>query len=536
MNKNIMYVPTSLVLACLTLALLMAACGPAATPQAQVPPPTPVVIEKVSTVVVERVVTPTPGPAKKSGGVLRVAISGDIDNFDPHFNPLEIYEDAIRNPVFSRLLRYDENQQLQADLAEKWEISPDSKTYTITLRKDAKFHNGKAVTTKDVEYTYTRIKPMASFINKRALPIDRMEIVDDRTIKFIMKDPQGWWLHDTTYVGIVPAGSGDDLKSKPIGSGPYKFKEWVTNDRIVLERNADYWNRDDNLADQIVFRVLPDVRSAIANLQSGQVDAVREVSLVDAVAFLSARDIRVVQSSVSNTFDFYHMTGLNNKFILNNKQVRQALNYALDKDAIQRTVFLGQGQQLTSPIPPSSPYHISPKGYPYDPEKCKQILDKEGVKNLEFSVEIPLGYPAAEPETVVWQAGLAKCGVKLNINKSELSVWLDKYLKQNYDVTWNTIGQAGDPNSFFESIIRRFVLAGVYNNPEMEELRAKAKQTANPDEAKKMLTRMQEIVNEDLPVVLIQTVPNISLVRSYVRDWKLSPDGKRLMHGVWLDK
>ncbi|MCZ7572986.1 MAG: hypothetical protein M5U01_30910 [Ardenticatenaceae bacterium] len=154
-------------------------------------------------------------------------------------------------------------------------------------------------------------------------------------------------------------------------------------------------------------------------------------------------------------------------------------------------------------------------------------------------MEIPVGEAGAadaEAMTTIWQAGLAKCGVKLNINKSELSVWLDKYLTQNYDVTWNSIGIAGDPNGFFDLIIRRFVNAGVYNNPEMEELRPKAKQTSNPEEAKKLLARMQEIVNEDLPVILVQTVPNISLVRSYVHDWRIRPDGSRLMDGVWLDK
>ncbi|MCZ7572984.1 MAG: ABC transporter substrate-binding protein [Ardenticatenaceae bacterium] len=380
-----------IVVAALLLALVIAACGQAPTPQTVekvvtqvvekqatviVEKQTTVVVEKQVTQVVEKVVTPTPGSAKKPGGTLRIAIGGDIDNYDPHSNPLDLYEDVIRNLVFDGLTSYDENEQVQPDLAESWEISPDSKTYTFHLRKEAKFHNGEPVTAKDVEFTFNRIKTMGTYINKRAQYIESIDVPDDHTIVFHMTTPQGWWIHDATFVAIVPTGSTTDtLKTDPIGTGPYKFKEWVPNDHITLEKNPDYWNPDETLVDQIVFRVLPDVRSAIANLQSGEVDAIREASVVDAVQFLSSEDIQVVQSASSNFFHFYHMTGLNNEYILKNKNVRKALAYALDKDAIQRSVFLGQGEQLTSPVPPSSPSHISPPGYPYDPEKCRQMLD-----------------------------------------------------------------------------------------------------------------------------------------------------------------
>lgn len=541
----------AVVVAALSLTMLLVACGTSG-PQTVEKVVTQVVetekvvtqvveVEKESTVVVEKVVTPTPGgSAGTSGGTLRVAIGGDIDNYDPHTNPLDLYEDVIRNTVYSALTRYDANQELQPGLAESWEISPDGQTYTFKLREGATFHNGQPVTAEDVQYTFDRIKTLGSFVSRRAQVIESIEVIDDYTISFHMNSPQGWWLHDATFVAIVPSGATTDtLSSEPIGSGPYMFKEWVPNDHITLERNPNYWDPDAVLVDEIVFRILPDVSSAIANLQSGEVDVIREASVVDAVSFLGSQDIRVVESPSSNFFHFYHMTGVNNEDILNNVNVRRALAHALNKDAIQRSVFLGQGEQIWSPVPLSNQYHISPEGYPYDPAMCRELLDAEGIQNLEFSVEIPVGEAGAadaEAMTVVWQAGLAECGVQLNINKSELSVWLDKYLTQNYDVTWNSIGIGGDPNGFFDLIIRRFADAGVYNNPEMEDLRARAKQTTDPAEATEMLTRMQEIINEDLPVILVQTVPNLSLTGPHVRDWKIRPDGSRVMEGVWLDQ
>lgn len=363
-----------------------------------------------------------------------------------------------------------------------------------------------------------------------------MEILDDYTIQFNLATANAYFMDDSTWVSIIPQEEAETLQSEPIGTGPFKFVEWIPNDRIVLERFEDYWDEGKPHVDKIVLRVMPDVQARIASLEAGEVDVVRDVSVVDALRFLTSEDIRVIKPDSSTATQYFVMVGGQNEAIMNSFRVRQALAHALDNDAVNRTAWMGQGTPLVSPIAPSVPYFAEFEGYPYDPEKCREILAEEGYPDLEVTVETISGFSDGKQAAVIWQAGLAECGVTMNIVESEIAVWLDKYIGQEYEVSWNAMGLSANPNDWMDRGASRWIRAGTWVNEEAIELWEAGKSEIDPQKAAENFARLQEINVEELPVIMIGAAPSVSLVRSNVKNWHVSPSQLRLYREVWLDQ
>lgn len=491
---------------------------------------------------VEVVATPTPQPAIKTGGTLRVAISTDVDTFDPHVTPLTI-SGMVTHPVFNTLVKYDENLNIVPDLAE-WEIV-DALTWRFMLQEGVMFHNGREMTAADVVFSLERGQKEDLLISKWVANLESIVAVDDYTVEIKLIEPRGYWLNDLLNLHIIPEEEVDNLAAHPIGTGAFRFVEWVPNDRIVLERNDDYWDGDKPYLDGIVLRIIPDVQARLANLESGDVDAVRSVTAVDSLRYLSSTDINVLQPDSSTSTQFFHMMGANNLDIWGNKRVRQALAHCLDKETIRNTVFLGQGQGVWSGVAPSSFAYVAQDGYEYNPEITRQIMEEEGISNFEFTVEVLAGNPEAEQIVTIWQAGCAEADVTVNLRVSDVSLWLDRYLNQDYDVTWNGMGQPGDPNNFYNVIVGRLSRGNFcgpsgeeacYKNDEYAELLAQSNTELDQDKQIELLTRIQEIIVDELPVIMIQTIPPSSLARDHVQGWGISARGDIWIREVWLDQ
>ena len=516
-----------ILLAVMTILSLVAACT--AAPGAVTVVETVEVVEEV-----DKEVTAVPGQIKE-GGTLTIAIGGDMDNFDPQAMTLIIFSDMFRFQVYGSLARINENLELVPDLAESWEIV-DASTYIVKLREGVKFHNGREMTAEDVKFSFERVKDMAPTLARYGEGIDSMEILDDYTIQFNLATANAYFMDDTTWVSIIPQEAAETLASEPIGTGPFKFVEWRPNDRIVLERFEDYWDEGKPYVDEVVMRVMPDVQARIASLEAGEVDVVRDVSVVDALRFLNSEDIRVIKPDSSTAIQYFVMVGGQNEAIMNSFRVRQALAHALDKDAVNRTAWMGQGTPLVSPIAPSVIHFAEFEGYPYDPEKCKEILAEEGYPDLEVTVETLSGYSDGKQAAVIWQAGLAECGVTMNIVESEIAVWLDKYIGQEYEVSWNAMGLSANPNDWMDRGASRWIRAGTWVNEEAIELWEAGKSEIDPQKAAENFARLQEINVEELPVIMIGAAPSVSLVHSNVKNWHVSPSQLRLYREVWLDQ
>tara|TARA_Y100000588_G_C14192028_1_gene898452 strand:- start:220 stop:1734 length:1515 start_codon:yes stop_codon:yes gene_type:complete len=477
----------------------------------------------------------------KYGGTLRIAMSGDIDTFDPHVTPLT-KASLVNQLIFNRLVQYDVDLNVIPELAEWDQVN--ALEWIFKLKRGVRFHNGRGMTADDVKYSLERGKKEDILVSKFVKNLKSIDVINNYTLKITLNEQRGYWLKDLTNIPIIPKESVSTLKSKPIGTGAFKFVEWAPNDKIVLKKNADYWDKGKPYLDNIIIRVIPDMQARLANLESGDIDVIRSVNTIDALRYISSEDVKVLQAKDTTYTEFFHMMGANNLDIWGNKRVRQALAHCLDKDTIQNTVFFRQGKQVWSSVPPNSFAYVKQTGYKYDPEITKKILKEENVNNLEFTVDILTGRPEAEQLVTIWQAGCAKADVKINIRVSETSLWLDRYLKQNYDVIWNTMGQPGDPNNFYNIIVGRLARGkfcgpsgkeNCYSNSEYADLLAKSNKELNRNNQLKYLKRIQEIIVEDLPVIMVQTKPLISLSRNNVNNWKISASARMWARDVWLD-
>jgi peptide/nickel transport system substrate-binding protein len=465
----------------------------------------------------------TPGAAAQANDAeLTVAISADIDTLDPHISQLLLYGNTIRFNVFSSLIRYSPSLEYIPDLAESWE-NPDDKTYVFTLREGATYHNGQAVEASHVEFSFKRIAELDTIFSGRVANIAAYEVVDARTIKITLTEVQADFLDGLILLSIISPEIAETVETTPVGSGPFKFVEWVTNDHISLERFDEYFEEGVPAARSLTFNIIPETQAAIANLQSGSIQGVLDVPVSQAVPLRDSGDATPVIVATSS-IHMYELLGKNNQAILTDVRVRKALAHALDKETIKNTVFSGEGRPKWSWIPGDSWAYKELEGYPYDIEAAKALLAEAGVTDLEFTCLVPTGYPDGERATTIWQQGLAEAGVKMNIELLELAVWLDNYINHTYDVIWNVFPGFADPNYFVSFGLMPHLQDG-WTNAEAMDLAVRTNQVIDQAERTDLYAQLQDLFVQDLPVIIIQEAPQASVTSPNVTGWEINPLG-----------
>jgi len=535
----------------LIVASMLAACAPATPQVVEKVVKETVVVEKEKvvkeTVVVEqtkvvekqveKVVTATPEP-KPGGGTLTIAATTDIDNYDPHWNQLIAYEVLIGHNIFSYLVRLSPTMTIQPDLAQKWDISADGTTYTFHLRPTAKFHNGRAVTAEDVVYSFNRtIEQKMTFASKLD-SIKSIEAVDANTVRFVTKTPWAPFLEDIGVIAIVPKEAADNLAKKPIGSGPFRFVEWVPNDHITLEKNPDYDIAGTPGLDKLIIRVIPDVTVSLTNLEAGQVNAVYDVPARNASRFRERKDFVVASPDSTNSLRLIEIAP-NRYKPFQDARVRQALAMCLDKENVRKVVYFGEGTPQWSPLPQSSWAYIEPATISYDPPAAKKLLADAGYPNgFEVTVEIVSGSAVMEGIATIWQAGLEQAGVTLKVNAQDSSTWLKKYVARDYQLTLNAMNVRSDPHSMFDVIFKpHYKDANSFPNEEMLALIQEGAATLDQGRRKAIYAKLQQrAVEEMAPVIIIQTQPLLALLSPKVANWTMNAKGDIFFDKVYVNK
>src|SRR5581483_7834240 len=313
---------------------------------------------------------PAPEPARvpaadapRAGGVLTMAFpnaeAGDASSLDPEMVG-GTYVHSILSTIYDLLVYQDPTDgSIQPGLAASWEVSPDGLVYTFKLQPNARFHDGNPVTAEAVRFTLERAVDPAYRPNNVAsarlmIAYDHTEVVDDLTARVYLKEPQANFLPSVvgrTQLAIVSPRAVERLGveafgENPVGSGPYRFVEWVRGERIVVERNPDYaWgspifkHSGPPLVDRIVFRYIPEPSTRLAALESGEVNAIDGVPEADQDRL--ARDSRFEIVEVRKNGTTGRLTLNNRAFPTSERAVRVALNQAIDKDAVNRNVYYG---------------------------------------------------------------------------------------------------------------------------------------------------------------------------------------------------
>jgi len=388
-----------------------------------------------------------PVGAQADKDTLIVAVPSDLQNLDPTLSSADVYTQEMLTNVYDWLIDYqvgtDADGQAIGDpsnfvgaLAEKYEWSADGKTITFTLRDGLKFSNGDPIDANAVKFTYDRIfdqKGVTAALTQMAAVADKdhVKVVDDKTIQFTVDTPNTLLLGNMAQFGhsilnpkvVQPHMTADDpyahewLKTNTAGTeqGPFKLESWEPGNQWVLVPNENYWGEPPKLK-RIIFKVIPDPSSRLAQLQSGSVDIAYELPTTDIQALEGDANVTIVRQPSR----FVVFLGMNSKTPpFDSVKVRQAISWAVPYETILNDVLNGYGQQLTSPIPNGTPYHTDQFfQYKPDPERAKALLAEAGFPDgFETTLQIASGNQEGKETAVYVQQALGEIGIKVTIQE-----------------------------------------------------------------------------------------------------------------------
>lgn len=365
-----------------------------------------------------------------------VALPGDIPGLDPSKDTSPIGFNYRLN-VFDALTELQRDGQMNPRLAESWTFSPDLKEWTFKLRKGVKFHDGSPFSADDVVFTINRIKadattPVRTFIRL----VDKVEKVDDHTVKFSLIQPYGIFHRQISYVNLMSKTYfekvGDQgYATKPVGTGPYKLVRWAKDDRMELEANAGYW-RGAPAIKKATYRPIPAESSRSAALLSGEVDVVPALppSLIEQLKSAPGLDVNVAPG-----FRVIFAAFNPNKPPLDNPAIREAIDIAIDRSAITDKLLRGLGKPTGIMVPPMNiGYDASFKPAPYDPQRAKKLVADAGYKGEVISIQYPNNNIVMANEVVQAMAGyMTAAGLKVEIKPMEFTAFFPLWLQSKLD-------------------------------------------------------------------------------------------------------
>jgi len=391
---------------------------------------------------------------------LRVGLAEDPDVLDPSLARTYVGR-IVFSSICDKLFDIDENLKIVPQLALGYETSADGKTVTLKLRPGVKFHDGEPLDAAAAKYSFDRHLTMkGSFRKPEIAAVDSVDVVDPLTIKLNLKAPFSPLLAQLTdRAGMMVSpkaaeAAGDKFGLHPVCAGPYKFVERIQQDRIVVEKFADYWNKDQVFIDKITYLPIVDSTVRLANLKSGGLDLIERVLATDIKA---VRDLPKIRLSKAVSLGYVGLTmNLANgpkadNPLAKNPRVREALELSLDRDALNQVVFNGEFVPGNQWISPQNPYYQSKFPIPKrDLAKAKALLKEAGVTTpLTLDFMVPNGVEFRSVAEVV-QSMAAEAGFDLKIRLTEFATSLKQAEDGNFQVY--LIGWSGrsdpDGNSY----------------------------------------------------------------------------------------
>lgn len=337
------------------------------------------------------VVAPKPTP----GGTIRIAIGIDPDTLEPAGQTTTTVQNIV-DYVVETLVALDESGKAQPLLAERWETSADGKAHTFFLRKDVSFHDGAPFNARAVKASFDRFLNPNLRVSLRS-PIgdvtDRVDVVDDSTVRFTLKKVFAPFVDALTgtQTAIVSPGTVEKFATtyneEPVGTGPYVFKSRQKGENVTLARNDKYWGKKP-WYDTVVIRIVPEAATRESLLLAGQADIIILPPVADIPALQKNSQVKVIAGASDRTiFLAFNHT----REVMKDKRVRQALNYAIDKDAIIKNVLFGLGERMDAPMAAALFGYCKIGGYDYNPAKARDLLKQAGQEKLSMKMGYPTG-------------------------------------------------------------------------------------------------------------------------------------------------
>jgi len=498
----------------------------------------------------------------KAGGVLVFAHSGDAVGLDPA-RETDGESFMIADNIYNCLVEFKPGTtEVMPALATKWDVSADGLEYVFHLREGVKFHDGSDFNADAVVFSHKRQLDEShpyyeygpwkywGYMDMSAI-IKDIVAVDANTVKYILSKPEAPFIANLAmnFSAIVSPKAvemyKEDYTNHPVGTGPFKFVSWTKDANIIVERFDGYWGEKAYL-DRVIFKVIPDATARVLALKKGEVDLVDYPSPEDIPALRTTDGIKVIEQAGLNVG---YLALNNEKPPFDNKLVRQAMNYAINKQDIIDGVYGGLGQTAKNPLPPGMwSYNDDIEDYPYDPAKAKALLAEAGLAD-GFSITLwampvsrpynPNGKKVAE----IMQQNLADIGVDAAITSYDWGTYLEKTDHGEHDAAllgWT--GDNGDPDNFLWVLLSEpaaTIPAGniaFWKNAEFTALIKEAKETADQAKRTELYEKAQVIFHEEAPWVTLAHSLVVAPMKEEVMDYVLYPTSKRVFHQVWLKK
>jgi ABC-type transport system substrate-binding protein len=371
------------------------------------------------------ILTPSQSQQRPMNRVV-IALNGEPDSLDGHesSNSLNLSTFPL---LYDKLAEFDADMNLVPQLATEWSVSRDGMTWTFKLRRGVKFHDGSPVNgdavKRSIERTVadSRLRNWFTSIKSVASPDDStVTVTTEKPFLFLpqrLATPPGSIVHPSAKGRTAAFGAS------PIGSGPFKFKEWVRGNKIVLEKNPDHWNARATNIDQIEFRFLPDDSGRAIALETGEIDFALPLTPQEAERLKRNNDITIYNARSLRWFGLY-MNLMKKPF--DDVRVRHAIAHAIDKDAIVRTTMAGYAKVADSPLPPGVWGYKSFPQYAYNPQRARQLLTEAGLPNgFSATMWVPTGnYLNAVQVSEAAAAMLERVGIKLKLETMEAGRWI----------------------------------------------------------------------------------------------------------------
>jgi peptide/nickel transport system substrate-binding protein len=416
-------------------ALRLIGCGAGLTLLAACAPGTPPAATSAPATSAPAAPTAATNPAVRPGGTLRTGLLADISSLDGHL--IQGPDNNSTWLTMDRLTQYDDSLNPQPMLAESWNVSDKLDRISFKLRQGVQWHSGREFTSDDVKWNFNRIKDpkLAAGIWSNYANWFSVDTPDKYTVVLTSDKPRPSMFDMFEYFNMIDPVTmeGPNAKTALVGTGPFKFVEWVQNDHITLTRNSNYWQTGRPYLDGVQVTINSDPSAAVKDLEGGGLDFLVGPPLQDFTRLKSNSKYQAVVHPFPGTFYLIQLNVTIPPF--DNKLVRQAMNYALDRKRIADTVLQGTVQPKALPWPPSSPAYDANKAnsYQFDLDKAKSLLDQAGVTTPINVDMLPFpGIPELIDLATIYQSDLAKIGVNINLLKVDVATWLDQANNRKY--------------------------------------------------------------------------------------------------------
>lgn len=472
---------------------------------------------------------PVPTSAAFVDKTFLVALNAEPDNLDVH-DSTQNTALGVYKAIYEGLVSLDEKMRIVNLLAESWQPSADAKEFTFKLKKGVKFHDGEPFNANAVKETFDRVLANDAKLKRHGYfgaVIDHVEAVDDGTVKIVTKQPFAALVATIAHpAGGIPSPAafkkyGQDFGIHPVGTGPFRFVEWARGDRITLEANRDYWSKEIGPSvSKLIVKGISEPSSLGIAVQTGDAQFAGPINPPQALPLKTNKDVTV---SSTDSILIYYVTLNNAKKPFDDKRVRQALNYGVNKDEVLKAADLGQGKIIDSPLAAGVYGYHSAKTYAYDAQKAKDLLTQAG-QGSGFKATLWTS-ASAKDRAVAIQGQLKKIGVDIEVVQME-SAALTAETNKPVDQSQVQMLMSGfSPSTGDADLALRLgytkaqwppagATNSFYTNPQLEEYVQQGLQFTDEAKRKDAYAKAQDLIMEEVPNIFLYAPTFFGAIRN----------------------